>query len=113
MKSRASLGGGSFVRYMLGGIAFSAVRSPTVPSLEHGLSSLATPGTEACDAARGAFRPQGREWPAKNYLANLVRAGAIANAAVYNICITSESVRTTTMDAQPWPSSKRDFEESI
>jgi hypothetical protein len=44
-----------------------AVRSPTVPSLEHGLSSLATPGTEAteaCDAAGGAFRPQSREWPA-------------------------------------------------
>ena len=50
--------------YMLSGIAFSAVRSPTVPSLEHGLSSLATPGTEACDAAGGAFGPQWREWPA-------------------------------------------------
>ena len=50
--------------YMLSGIACSAVRSPTVPSLEHGLSSLATPGTEACDAAGGAFRPQWREWPA-------------------------------------------------
>jgi hypothetical protein len=50
--------------YMLSGIAFSAVRSPTAPSLEHGLSSLATPGTEACDAAGGAFRPQWREWPA-------------------------------------------------
>jgi hypothetical protein len=44
--------------YMLSGIAFSAVRSPTVPSLEHGLSSLAAPGTEACDAVGGAFRPQ-------------------------------------------------------
>jgi hypothetical protein len=51
-------------KYTLSGIAFSAVRSPTVPSLEHGLSSLATPGTEACDAAGGAFRPQWREWPA-------------------------------------------------
>jgi hypothetical protein len=49
--------------YILSGIAFSAVRSPTVPSLEHGLSSLATPGTEACTAAGGAFRPQWREWP--------------------------------------------------
>ena len=29
--------------YMLSGIAFGAVRSPTVPSLEHGLSPLATP----------------------------------------------------------------------
>jgi len=54
----------SCLTYMLSGIAFSAVRSPTVPSLEHGLSSLATPGTEACDAAGGAFRPQWREWPA-------------------------------------------------
>jgi len=50
--------------YMLSGIAFSAVRSPTVLSLEHGLSSLATPGTEACDAVGGAFRLQWREWPA-------------------------------------------------
>src|SRR5216683_6666432 len=50
--------------YMLSGIAFGAVRSPTVPSLEHGLSSLATPGTEACDAGGGAFRPQWREGPA-------------------------------------------------
>src|SRR6267154_1096454 len=50
--------------YMLSRIAFSAVRSPTVPSLEHGLSSRATPGTEACNAAGGAFRPQWREWPA-------------------------------------------------
>jgi len=36
---------------MLAGIACGAVRSPTVPSLEHGWSSLATRGTEACDAA--------------------------------------------------------------
>jgi hypothetical protein len=49
--------------YMLSGIACGAVRSPTVPSLEHGLSSLATPGTEACDAVGGAFRPQWRGWP--------------------------------------------------
>jgi len=26
--------------------------------------SLATPGTEACDAVGGASRPQWREWPA-------------------------------------------------
>src|ERR1043166_4069911 len=65
--------------YILSGIAFSAVRSPTVPSLEHGLSSLATPGTEACDAAGGAFRPQWREWPGTDYWANLVRAGSLAN----------------------------------
>jgi len=52
--------------------------------------SPATPGTEACDAARGAFRPQWREWPAPDYGANLVRAGTLANAAVCYICITSE-----------------------
>src|SRR6266480_8144194 len=52
--------------------------------------SPATPGTEACDAARGAFRPQWREWPAPDYGANLVRAGTLANAAVCNICITSQ-----------------------
>jgi hypothetical protein len=48
-------------------IASCAVRSPTFPELaklEHDLSSLATPGTEACNAAGGAFRLQSREWPA-------------------------------------------------
>jgi len=58
--------------YMLSGIACSAVRSPTVPSLEHGLSSLATLGTEACDATGGAFRPQWREWPAPGSYVSLV-----------------------------------------
>jgi hypothetical protein len=28
--------------------------------------SLATPGTKACDAVGGAFRPQWREWPGRN-----------------------------------------------
>jgi hypothetical protein len=37
--------------YMLAGIACGTVRSPTVPSLEHGLSSPATRRTEACDDA--------------------------------------------------------------
>jgi hypothetical protein len=53
--------------YMLSGIALGAVRSPTLPSLEHDLFSLATLGTEACDAVSGAFRPQWREWPAKEF----------------------------------------------
>jgi len=53
--------------YMLSGIALSAVHSPTVPSLEHDLFSLATLGTEACDAVGDAFRPQWRERPAKEF----------------------------------------------
>jgi hypothetical protein len=57
---------------MLSGIAFGAVRSPTTPSLEHGWSSLATPGTEACDATGGASRPQWREWPAPGSQVSLV-----------------------------------------
>src|SRR5438876_9852443 len=52
---------------MLSGIALSAVHSPTVPSLEHDLFSLATLGTEACDAVGDAFRPQWRERPAKEF----------------------------------------------
>ena len=47
--------------------SFCAVRSSTAPSLEHGLSSLNTPGTEACDDGGGAFRPQWREWPAPQF----------------------------------------------
>jgi hypothetical protein len=31
--------------------------SPPVPPLKHALGSLATPETEACGAAGGAFRP--------------------------------------------------------
>lgn len=53
--------------YMLSGLAFGVVHSPTVPSLEHGLSSLATPGTEARDAAGGALRPEWRGWPAARF----------------------------------------------
>jgi hypothetical protein len=49
--------------YMLSGIALAAVRSPTLPSLEDDLFSLATPGTETC--VGGAFRPQRREWPVR------------------------------------------------
>src|SRR5207248_8602451 len=52
---------------MLRGIALSAVHSPTVPSLEHDLFSLATLGMEACDAVGDAFRPQWRERPAKEF----------------------------------------------
>jgi len=35
-----------------------------VEPLEHVRVSLATPGTEACDAVGGALRPEWREWPA-------------------------------------------------
>jgi hypothetical protein len=34
------------------------------PPLKHVRFPLATPGTEACDAMGGAFRPQSRELPA-------------------------------------------------
>ena len=43
--------------YMLSGIALGAVCSPTLPSLENDLFSLATLGTEACAAEGGALRP--------------------------------------------------------
>jgi hypothetical protein len=35
------------------------------PPLKHVRFPLATPGTEACDAMGGAFRPQWRELPAR------------------------------------------------
>ena len=35
------------------------------PPLKHVRFPLATPGTEACDAIGGAFRPHWREWPAR------------------------------------------------
>jgi hypothetical protein len=47
--------------------SLGVVRSPTLPSLEHDLFSLGTLGTETCDAVGGAFRPQWREWPAKDF----------------------------------------------
>ena len=73
---------------MLSGIAFGVVRSPTFPSLEHDLSSLATPGTEACDAAGGAFRPQ-RERVASAGVSGESRPEVIlANASA--VCITSD-----------------------
>ena len=46
------------------GTASGVVHSPTVEPLEHVRVSLATPGTEACDAVGGALRPEWREWPA-------------------------------------------------
>ena len=58
--------------------------------LEHELFSLATLGTEACDTAGGAFRPQWREWPAKEFLGESRPNGILANAAASAVCITSE-----------------------
>jgi hypothetical protein len=57
---------------MLSGIASGVVHSPTVEPLEHVRVSLATPGTEACDAVGGALRPEWREWPATESYASLV-----------------------------------------
>ena len=51
--------------YMLSGIARAVVRLPTFAPLEHVWVSLATPGTEACDAVGGAFGPQWRERPTR------------------------------------------------
>jgi hypothetical protein len=42
--------------------------------------SLATPGTEACAAVGGAFRPQWREWPEKSVLGESHPNGILANA---------------------------------
>src|SRR6266851_682754 len=56
--------------------------------------ALATPVAKTCDAGGGALRSQRREWPGTDYWANLVRAGTLANAAVRNICITSELLVT-------------------
>jgi hypothetical protein len=36
--------------------------------------SLATPGTEACDAVGGALRPEWREWPGNEFSACTVVA---------------------------------------
>lgn len=70
--------------------SLGVVRSPTVPSFEHGLSSLATPGTEACDAAGGAFRPQ-RERVASAGVSGESRPEVIlANATASAVCITSD-----------------------
>jgi hypothetical protein len=54
------------------------VRSLTLPSLERGLSPLATPKTEACDAVGGALRPKWREWPA----GGIRRVGGLALSIV-------------------------------
>jgi len=62
---------------------------PTFTPLKHVWVSLATPGTEACDAVGGAFRLQWREWPAKGFLGESRPSAYLANAAVCNICITS------------------------
>ncbi len=51
--------------YMLSGLASGVVCSPTAAPLKHVWGSLATPGTEACDAVGGALRPQRREWPVR------------------------------------------------
>src|SRR5882724_4571124 len=50
--------------------------------------SLATPGKEACAAAGGAFMPEWREGPGKEYWASLVRGGRLSNTAVCVVCIT-------------------------
>jgi len=43
----------------------AAVCPLTFASLEHSCVSMATPGTEACDAVGGALRPKWREWPSQ------------------------------------------------
>jgi hypothetical protein len=51
---------------MFSGMPFGVIRSPTSAPLKHAWGSLATPGTEACDAVGGALRPKWREWPARH-----------------------------------------------
>jgi hypothetical protein len=58
---------------MLSGIAQGAVRSPTLPSLQHDLFSLATLGTEACEGVLGESRRNG-----------------ILDTATAAVCITSD-----------------------
>jgi len=49
-----------YVKWNRSGLQFARL---TFASLEHSCVSMATPGTEACDAVGGAFRPERREWP--------------------------------------------------
>jgi len=70
--------------------SFGVVCSPAIYSLKHVLTSVGHSRTKACDAVGGAFRPQWREWPGRDYWVSLVRAGTLAKAAVCNICITSD-----------------------
>jgi hypothetical protein len=81
--------------YMLSGITSGAVRSRTLPAFEHDLSSLATPGTQARDAAGGAFRPHRRGWQwrggQQRSLGECRPNGSLANAAASAVCITSDS----------------------
>jgi hypothetical protein len=54
---------------MLSGIGrgcSSPVRPLTFASLEHSCVSMATPGTEACDAVGGALGPKWRELPSRS-----------------------------------------------
>ena len=50
--------------------------------------SLATPGTEACDAVGGAFRPQWTEWPSSEYwTSSVVRAEVALRIPLSALCV--------------------------
>jgi hypothetical protein len=49
-----------YVKWNRSGLQFARW---TFAPLEHSCVSMATPGTEACDAIGGALRPKWREWP--------------------------------------------------
>src|ERR1700676_2769357 len=51
-------------------------------------ASLATPGTEACDAVGGAFRPQWTEWPSSEYwTSSVVRAEVALRMPLSALCV--------------------------
>ena len=80
---------------MLSGIARAEVCPPTFPTLEHGLSCAGHSRSEDATPEAARLGRSGGSNPGTDYWANLVRAGTLANAAVCNICITSElPVRT-------------------
>jgi hypothetical protein len=63
------------------GIAPGVVRSPGFSHQSMPFVSLATPGTEACDAVGSALRPEWREWPGPEFFGESRLNGTLANAA--------------------------------
>src|SRR6266478_10041148 len=59
-------------------------------------ASLATPGTEACDAVGGAFRLQWREWPSSEYWTSSVVRAEVA----LRIALTSFGSKVPTSSEQ-------------
>jgi len=63
--------------------------------------SRATPGTKACDAVGGAFRPQRREWPMRKIFRVRSRAGRVTTTiSSFIACVDYFRVVTT---KPKWP----------